>query len=51
MRIPAVEIGGGKHFRNIPFVGPGRITMGALAMNGEEIMKGVETTRATWNAP
>lgn len=46
-----VPIGGGKHFRNVPFVGPGRMAKGALTMNGEEFMKGIETTRATWNAP
>ena len=45
-----LPIGGGKHFRNVPFVGPGRIAKGALTGNGEEIAKGIEVTRASWNA-
>jgi hypothetical protein len=45
-----VPIGGGKHFRNVPFVGPGRMIQGAVTGNGETFMKGVEITRATWNA-
>ena len=43
-------IGGGKHFRNVPFVGPGRIIGGALHGNGTEIKKGLEVTRGTWDA-
>ena len=46
-----VPIGGGKHFRNVPFVGPGQMIGGALSGNREQIMRGIETTRATWNAP
>ena len=44
-------IGGGKHFRNVPFVGPGRIVTGVVTGNRQEILKGVEVTRATWDAP
>lgn len=46
-----LPIGGGKHFRNVPFVGPGRMAKGVLTANGDEFRKGVEVTRATWNAP
>ncbi|HEX4455395.1 MAG TPA: hypothetical protein VH143_31260 [Kofleriaceae bacterium] len=46
-----LPIGGGKHFRNVPFVGPGRIVKGIAAGNGDEIRKGVEVTRASWDAP
>jgi hypothetical protein len=45
-----LPIGGGKHFRNVPFVGPGRMAKGALTGNGDEFRKGIEVTRATWNA-
>jgi hypothetical protein len=44
-----LPIGGGKHFRNVPFVGPGQIG-GALSLSGDRFMKGVETTRGTWDA-
>ncbi len=44
-------IGGGKHFRNVPFVGPGRVLKGAATGNREEILKGFEVTRGTWAAP
>ena len=40
----------GKHFRNVPFVGPARMVGGALTGNGLEIMKGAEVTRGTWAA-
>ncbi|MFT3691904.1 MAG: hypothetical protein QM831_02100 [Kofleriaceae bacterium] len=43
-------IGFGKHFRNVPFVGPGRVLKGALTGNGTEIQKGIQVTRATWDA-
>lgn len=43
-------IGGGKHFRNVPFVGPGRIIGGVLKGDGTEIRRGVEVTRGTWAA-
>jgi hypothetical protein len=46
-----LPIGGGKHFRNVPFVGPGRIAKGAVTANRDEIRKGIEVTRATWDAP
>ena len=46
-----LPIGGGKHFRNVPFVGPARIANGALHGDGDGIAKGVAVTRATWNAP
>ena len=43
-------IGFGKHFRNVPFVGPGRMIGGAVTGNREEILKGIEVTRGTWAA-
>ncbi|HUJ61809.1 MAG TPA: hypothetical protein VLX92_25065 [Kofleriaceae bacterium] len=46
-----LPIGGGKHFRNVPFVGPSRILGGALHGNLTAIQKGAEVTRATWDAP
>jgi hypothetical protein len=46
-----LPIGGGRHVRNVPFVGPGRIAKGIATVNGDEIRKGVEVTRASWNAP
>jgi hypothetical protein len=46
-----LPIGGGKHFRNVPFVGPARIAGGVLSGNGDAIAKGVAVTRATWDAP
>jgi hypothetical protein len=45
-----VPIGGGKHFRNVPFVGPGRMVKGAVTGNGDEFQKGIQVSRATWNA-
>ncbi|MEO8845604.1 MAG: hypothetical protein ABI591_04205 [Kofleriaceae bacterium] len=45
-----VPIGGGKHFRNVPFVGPRRMIKGAVTGNGDEFHKGIQVTRATWNA-
>lgn len=44
-------IGGGKHFRNVPFVGPARMLGGALHGDGLAIRKGMAVTRATWDAP
>jgi hypothetical protein len=44
-------IGGGKHFRNVPFVGPKRVVTGAVTGDREELLKGVEVTRGTWDAP
>jgi len=45
-----VPIGGGKHFRNVPFVGPSRMIKGAVTRNGDEFQKGIQVSRATWNA-
>jgi len=45
-----VPIGGGKHFRNVPFIGPGRMALGALGGNPREVAAGYETTRGTWDA-
>ncbi|HEY1817033.1 MAG TPA: hypothetical protein VGG74_32015 [Kofleriaceae bacterium] len=44
-------IGGGKHFRNVPFVGPGRVVKGVVTGNSTEIQRGIQTTRGTWDAP
>ena len=44
------EIGGGKHFRNVPFVGPSQIVGGLLRTDVTAIAKGFEVTRATWDA-
>jgi hypothetical protein len=46
-----LPIGGGKHFRNVPFVGPARMIGGALRGDGLAIRKGMEVTRGTWQAP
>jgi hypothetical protein len=46
-----LPIGGGKHFRNVPFVGPARMVGGALRGDGLAIRKGMEVTRGTWQAP
>lgn len=46
-----VPIGGGRHVRNVPFVGPARILGGALRGDMMAVRKGVEVTRATWAAP
>ncbi len=45
-----LPIGGGKHFRNVPFIGPGRIIGGVLGGSRDGIARGVETTRGTWDA-
>jgi hypothetical protein len=45
-----LPIGGGKHFRNVPFVGPTRIARGLATGSSDEIAKGVAVTRATWAA-
>ena len=44
-------IGGGKHFRNVPFIGPSFVAAGAATGNANTIAKGVQITRATWAAP
>ena len=46
-----VPIGGGKHFRNVPFIGPGVTMYGALTGNATTIARGREITRGTWDAP
>jgi hypothetical protein len=45
-----LPIGGGKHFRNVPFVGPGRMIKGAVTGNNDEFQRGVQVTRGTWAA-
>lgn len=45
-----LPIGGGKHFRNVPFIGPGRALLGGLSGNSSEVAKGLEATRGTWDA-
>ena len=44
-------IGDGKHFRNVPFVGPAQVAGGVLTGNSTAIQKGVQVTRGTWDAP
>jgi len=46
-----LPIGGGKHFRNVPFVGPSRIIGGLAHGDGTQVQRGIQTTRATWDAP
>lgn len=43
-------IGFGKHFRNVPFVGPTTTVHGLLTGDGTEIARGREITRGTWHA-
>jgi len=45
-----LPIGGDKHGRNIPFVGPWRTVKGAFTGNADAVAKGIQVTRATWNA-
>jgi hypothetical protein len=45
-----LPIGGGRHFRNVPFVGPARMLGGALRGDSQAVRKGLEVTRGTWNA-
>jgi hypothetical protein len=45
-----LPIGGGKHFRNVPFVGPSRMIKGAVTGNNDEFHRGVAVTHATWDA-
>jgi hypothetical protein len=45
-----LPIGGDKHFRNVPFIGPFRTVKGAVTGNTDAIAKGIQVTRATWNA-
>jgi hypothetical protein len=40
----------GRHFRNVPFVGPTRIIGGLLRGDRLAVAKGVEVTRGTWDA-
>jgi hypothetical protein len=49
--VMSLPIGGGKHFRNVPFAGPARIASGIVHGDGLAIQKGVAITRASWNAP
>lgn len=46
-----LPIGGGKHFRNVAFVGPWTSFKGRLTGNRDQIMRGHEITRATHDAP
>lgn len=46
-----VPIGGGKHFRNVPFIGPGLTAYGAVTGNATTVARGREITRGTWDAP
>ncbi len=41
------SIGGGAHFRNVPFIGPGMMAGGALTGNPTLVAKGFEVTRGT----
>jgi hypothetical protein len=43
-------IGGGKHFRNVPFVGPTTSLIGHLTGNSTQVARGREITRGTWDA-
>jgi len=45
-----LPIGGGKHFRNVPFVGPSRMIKGAFTGDNAEFQRGVQVTRGTWAA-
>jgi hypothetical protein len=45
-----VPIGFGKHFRNVPFIGPYHVLHGIVSGDKTEIAKGKEVTRGTWDA-
>lgn len=45
-----LPIGGGKHFRNVPFIGPYHVAHGIITRDSEEVAKGKEVTRGTWDA-
>jgi hypothetical protein len=45
-----LPIGGGKHFRNVPFVGPFRYVKGEIHGNRAEAARGVQVTKGTWAA-
>jgi hypothetical protein len=45
-----LPIGGGKHFRNVPFIGPYHMLSGILTGNESDAAKGREVTRGTWDA-
>jgi hypothetical protein len=45
-----LPIGGGKHFRNVPFIGPYHVAHGILTSDSVEVAKGREVTRGTWDA-
>jgi hypothetical protein len=43
-------IGGGKHFRNVPFIGPTLVAKGLVTGSSDGVRKGIEVTRGTWAA-
>lgn len=45
-----LPIGGEKHFRNVPFIGPFRTVTGYLEGDKLKVLKGREVTRGTWDA-
>ena len=45
-----LPIGDGKHFRNVPFIGPYHVVAGLLTGNETDVAKGCEVTRGTWDA-
>ena len=45
-----LPIGGGQHFRNIPFIGPYHVAHGIVTCDGDEVAKGREVTRGTWDS-
>ena len=45
-----LPIGFGKHFRNVPFVGPTTMAKGVFNGDATQIARGREITRGTWHA-
>jgi hypothetical protein len=43
-------IGFGKHFRNVPFIGPTTMVKGVFNGDATQIARGREITRGTWHA-
>ena len=39
-----------KHFRNVPFIGPGRMVKGIWNRSVDQIARGWQVTRGTWHA-
>jgi hypothetical protein len=46
-----LPIGGGKHVRNIPLVGPTDIFGGLVTWDTNVIERGANESRAVWSAP